>query len=155
MLVYRVCDIEEIAIILKERSLSKIGQYHSIDKRMNTHEYKKDKKYIHFFKTFGDILYFDSEKRKYVCIYDINEEILENSKGIGYYLDRSFYHKIDEVEEFAIESDLIKFKDLKQIDEIVDVILFEDYLDNNYQDKITTIYKRNKGKALVKKRNQF
>lgn len=155
MLVYRVVDEEEVSIILDEESLKNIGNTYVIDKNINSHNYKPNKKYIHFFLEYGDIFYYDSEDRRYICTYDVQEDILEKSKGIGYYLDRYFLRYIKKVPEFAIESNLISFDNLLKIEKITDIILFEEFIDGEYKDRIETIYtKKEKNKTYQKTFNK-
>ena len=139
MFVYRVCSRDEVFSILKNRSLDEIGHFYSIDSKKNTHTYHPNKKYLHFFEKYSDVFYLDSSKNQYICIYDIAEDTLEKSRGIGYYLDRVFFENLQEVPEFAVDVSLLSFQDLIQIDQIIDTIFFEDI---NYAifDKIITIY---------------
>jgi len=149
MLVYRICTQDELSILLNERSLDNVAMYCEIDDRVNTHKYKKDKKYIHFFSEYGDVFYYDSKERRFICTYDISEDILENSKGIGYYLDRYLLRYIQKVPEYAVESDLVSFDDLKLVEEMTDNIFYEDYVDDEYRDKIQMVYQAD-SKSLKK-----
>ena len=98
----------------------------------------------------------DSSKKQYICTYDIAEDFLEKSRGIGYYLDRIFFESLQEVFEFAVDVSLLRFQNLIQIDQIIDTILFED-MDYVVSDKIITIYSSDRnvyedGKNYIKRR---
>ena len=140
MLVYRICTEEEIQTIFQEMSFEKIGKKYSINDKINTHQYEKDKKYIHFFSNYLDTFFKNSSNKNYICTYDIQEDVLNQFAGTGYYLDRDVYQFTEEVREYAIEADKIHYKDLKMIDLITEDIDFEDLIDNTYQNKIVNIY---------------
>lgn len=125
MLVYRVCDEDEVFSILKNGSLDGIGCFYSTDSKKSTHIYHPNKKYLHFFENYNDVFYLDSSKKQYICTYDIAEDFLEKSRGIGYYLDRIFFESLQEVFEFAVDFSLLRFQNLIQIDQIIDTILFD------------------------------
>lgn len=154
MLVYRICVKEEIDSIMKNKSLNQVAMYYVINHKINTFDYYKNKKYIHFYENYGDVFYYDSNEKKYICTYDIDKEILNNSQGYGYYLDRFAFKHYQKVKEYAVESDLIDFSNLIKVEVIKSPIFYDEYLDDCYQDKIKTIYDINKPKVLtLKKRN--
>ncbi len=144
MLVYRICNEREITLILKERSCENIGNYFSNNQNKNTHNYKENKRYIHFFRNYSDIFYFDFMENKYICTYDIPDKILKTGEGKGYYLDRIMFQNVTEVFEYAVESNLIDFEYLKQIDMITSIVSFEEYLFGDFKNKIREVYSRKK-----------
>ena len=149
MFVYRVCDKKEIDTILKEKSLDNIGSICTIDKKKNTHDYKEGVKYLHFYHDYGDVFYSDSKDRNYICTYDIPIEILKPREGVGYYLDRELFRTWEKVPEYAVEVDLLSFHDLKKVERLNDLIFFDEYINNDYHDKIETVYKK-QSKVLKK-----
>lgn len=117
MIVYRVCKEEEYYQLLHDKNFSNIGYYFNNDetKTINTHKYNEDIKYLHFFKNLNtSISYLNIEKGMYICKYDIPEDILKEAKGLGYYIDMYNYNH-NEVIEYAIESNKLKFDYLKQV----------------------------------------
>ena len=145
MLVYRICDKKEVETLLKEKSLENIASRFRIDGRLNTHQYDREKKYLHFFGQFGDIFYYDSSKKIYICTYNIVKSILEQSKGHGFYLDRITNQYPQSVIEYAIDSDLISFKNLRRIDKMKRRIFYDDYLEEEYKKKLITVYEKSNG----------
>ena len=95
---------------------------------------------MHFYATYGSIFYYNSQDRRYICTYDIPDDVLEQSKGTGYYLDLEFFEHLQEVTEYAVEIDLLDFSYLKKVEEMSELLLFEDYIYNEHQDKLKTIY---------------
>lgn len=152
MKVFRICNEYEVATILSEKSLANVGKYSQINKIANTHNYKKNVKYMHFFQNYLDVFYLDEANICYVCTYDIPEEILNKYEGIGYYLDRDNYTEMESVKEYAVPSNLLDFRYLQQIDKICDTVLFEELLDGSYQEKIITICEKKKIKKLGKRK---
>ena len=86
MKVYRVCDKEEIDKILSGVDFKDIGapgirykkEPGEID--LNTHIYDENEMYMHFFPDFKDLFYLNLEEGRYICLYDIPEEILESKR---------------------------------------------------------------------------
>lgn len=136
MKVYRLCRKEEVKKVLKDRNFNNIVHRNSSDSKQNTHKYTKGKEYMHFFEEEISLLYLNLTKGKIICIYDIPEYILEESKGKGFYLDFINFQNIQEVTEYAIESDKMRFEYLKQM-----YIINED-LDFDYMPKINELYDR-------------
>lgn len=117
MIIYRVCKEEEYYQLLHDKSFSNIGYYFNNDatKTINTHNYKENTRYLHFFNNLNtSVSYLNIEKGMYICKYDIPEDILKEAEGLGYYIDILNYNH-NEVIEYAIESSKIKFDYLKQI----------------------------------------
>ena len=125
MIVYRVCKEEEYYQILCDKEFINIGRYFNNEetKTMNTHNYKENTRYLHFFRDLNtSISYLAVVEGTYVCKYDIPDEILKQSEGLGYYIDVQNYNH-HEVFEYAVESNKIVFDYLKQ------VIYINEYVD--------------------------
>ena len=150
MLVYRICDDKEMSLILSERSFNSIGKEYEINSKLNNHQYNKNTKYLHFFKEYSDVFYLSSSDKTYICIFDIPDDILLRYKGIGKYLDRLLFEKLEQVEEYAIPSELILFDYLVSVDKISKDLLFEEFLANDCRDKLTKGYID----SLILKNNQ-
>ena len=150
MIVYRLCDEKEINTILNEESFSNVGNSFFTYRKINTHRYQEDKKYLHFFRDYDSLFYFLVTKRRFICTYDIPDVILNKGKGIGYYFDRVKFKTKDIVSEYAVMNEDISFDYLVKIDKVNGYIDFEDYVENNYQDKLETIYLKDKQKVLKK-----
>ena len=129
MLVYRVCKKEEIDNILSDKSFINVGNNFNYS-CINNHSYNKEKKYLHFFLNLDSILYLRTLKDRYLCIYDIEDNILNKNKGLGYYLNYISYNTLDEVIEYRLENKDINFDNLKQVYYINNYIDYEDLLYN-------------------------
>jgi len=117
MIVYRVCKHEEYNQIFSNENFNNIGNYFDNEETstMNTHKYKENTRYLHFFlDLITSISYLAILEETYVCKYDIPDEILNQYKGVGYYIDMHNYHSHEAI-EYAIESNQIKFDYLKQV----------------------------------------
>ena len=117
MIVYRVCKEEEYYQIFSNKNFNNVGNYFNNEetKLMNTHKYKENTRYLHFFQNLDtSISYLAIEEGTYVCKYDIPDSILKQSEGLGYYKDIHNYHSHEAI-EYAVESSKIKFDYLKQI----------------------------------------
>ena len=141
MLVYRVCLEEEIKKIFETKNYEVVGTLgaefnkNEEEVNLNTHVYDKDELYMHFFPEFKNLGYLNLEAGMYICSYDIPEEILNSSKGMGQYANPFTYTVLDELVEYAIKSKDIKFEYLEAVDLIVNNIENLDFLfgeDNPY-----------------------
>lgn len=140
MLVYRICKELEIRKIFENDSLNDIGKAFINNKKINNHNYEPNKKYLHFFKEYSSVFYLNTESGYYICTFDIPEFILENNAGEGYYLDITNWRNKEKVTEYAIKTEELDFNYLIKIDKITEYIDYEDYLYNEYTDKLETIY---------------
>ena len=127
MIVYRLCREDEIQQILNSQSFSEVGNFCRNNSERNTHHYDENIKYLHFFKTKTDLLYLNTLKGRYICVYDIPEELLLKHYGLGKYRDYVRFAHLNQVEEFAIPTNLIKFDYLQSIDRIIKDIDVEDF----------------------------
>ena len=150
MLVYRVCKEDEIKKILDEKSFKNVGSKYKIIRKISTHKYDQDKKYLHFFHDYDSLFYLATSEKHYICTYDIPELILKQFEGLGYYYDRIYLEKLESVDEFAIPIEKIDFSYLKKVDKIRKNINFEDYVLGNYIDNLQTIYNKNSMKTKIK-----
>lgn len=115
MRVYRLCNKDEVESILKNRNFENVGHRCKNDITKNTHQYRQDINYMHFFEKVTSLLYLYPAKGKMICVYDIPDEILISSIGRGLYLDFIDFEDMQEANEYAIESDKVKFGYLKKI----------------------------------------
>lgn len=156
MIVYRICDKEEIEKLFENHNINDIG-FKIVDKnyygayKPNNHKYRKGRKYLHFFDDLANIFYLDTKKDRCICVYDIPEKILKNTKGVGKYLNFINYMHLCEVSEYAINTKLLNFNNLIKVDLIEEDIDYEDYLsDNTLSCFIKNIYEKETIKKLEK-----
>lgn len=143
MLVYRICKKDEIDMIFNDRNFKNVGKVCKINDNINTHVYKNNKKYIHFFKNKDSIFYLNTTKEMYVCTYDIPIYLLETHYGVGFYLDKFNFRNLEKVSEYAIENESISFNYLLRIEKILEYIDIDDYMHDDISSKIETIYLSN------------
>ena len=110
MEVYRLCNKDEVETILKNQNFEGIGHKCQNDISKNTHQYMQGKDYMHFFEDEISLLYLYLSKGKMICVYDIPDDILNATIGRGFYLDFVNFEYMQEVAEYAIESDKMKFE---------------------------------------------
>lgn len=149
MLVYRVCSSEEIIKLFNDGNFSNIGNYFN-ENKLNTHNYNSDKKYLHFFQNIENVIYVET-KGRFLCTYDIPNEILEKYKGFGNYLDSFNFSSLVSILEYAIEVDEMDFEYLESIDRINSCLEFEDCLENmNFTNFTDPVYKKESKKKNKK-----
>ena len=144
MYVYRICKGEEIQSILKNKSFDDVGCSCVIDSKLNNHNYITSIKYVHFFEDYDSIFYLNVTRGYYICTYNIPNDILEKHKGIGNYLDRMFMEKLECVTEYAVPNECLKFEYLQKVDKVVNFVEFEDFLYDEYDNKVSTVYEVSK-----------
>lgn len=132
MRLYRLCNEDEIKSIAENGNFNDVGQNFKVDSSKNTHDYKPESKYLHFFARKLEILYLSPNKGKYICEYDIPDEILKDAKGKGFYWDFVNFASLHELEEYAVECPLIRFEHLKKVFKIKEDIDF-DYYPSDYE----------------------
>jgi hypothetical protein len=140
MIVYRICEEKEIQNIICNRSLDEVGSVFKNNARFNNHKYAPDTKYLHFFKEYDGVFYVGVNRGRYICSYDIPDVILDKFSGIGYYLDRTFLRKRESVSEYAIPCELLSINYLKKVEKVTSYIDFEEYVYDDYKNKIITMY---------------
>lgn len=148
MLVYRLCRIGEVNKLLQEKSVENIGVSGQLlierqhKENVNNHVYNYQKEYLHFYKRLESIFYLYTED-KYLCTYDIPEEILEKYLGYGFYRDFRTRGRIVSTVEYAIDIEELSFDYLVKIDKILEYINYEDYLfDPSLHEELETIYSK-------------
>lgn len=134
MRVYRLCNKDEAESIFRDRNFESIGHKCQNDSTKNTHQYMQDVNYMHFFEEEMSLLYLYPAKGKFICVYDIPDEILSCARGRGLYLDFINFENIQEVNEYAIESHKLKFEYLETI------YIVEKDLDFDYVPKTDELY---------------
>ena len=119
MKVYRYLSEKELNNILSGQTET-LGNVFSHDKhiRKNTHKYKKDTKYIHFFKTPNSMkmlsyLYRKIDTPFYFCTFEIPFNILAMHGGKGFY-PASGYDNINTLREYAIPLEMFDPNWLKE-----------------------------------------
>lgn len=150
MLVYRICKKDEIDNILNNKSFVNVGNNYNYS-CINNHNYNENKKYLHFFLNLDSILYLRTLKDRYLCIYDIDDNILNKNEGLGYYLNYISYSTLDEVIEFRLENKEINFDYLKQVYYINKYIDYEEFLDNFDISKFSDIIYNTKERTTSEK----
>lgn len=108
MIVYRYLTSEELKNILAG-DLSKIGSVYNVEVPTNTHKYKKNVRYLHFFKNLRDFPliqnFAKSPEGKFICKFNIPLRTLRTQMGIGTYdcLRGGYDCDVERVKEFAVE----------------------------------------------------
>jgi len=115
MKVFRLCTSDEIENILAFKSLRHAGQMCYNDPTRNDHQYEFGKKYMHFFGDERQLLYLSPKQGHNVCVYDIPDNVLKESKGYGIYLNFINMRRTNKVPEFAVPTDKMKLDYLKSI----------------------------------------
>ena len=111
MLVYRICSSDEINNIFSDYKFNNVGNYFK-NSTLSSHNYKEDKKYMHFFHNKDSILYLSTDN-KYLCTYNIPDEVLDKYKGFGNYMDYFNFSSLVTIVEYAIENIEIDFEFLE------------------------------------------
>ena len=130
MQVYRLCRKDEIDKILTDKNFENVGQCFQTDVKKNDFKYADGVKYLHFFKDKSSLLFLNTTQGRFVCGYDIPDAILAERASVGRYRDFINFKNLVQVPEYVVESDLMKFEYLKQVDKIIADIDYEYYLDD-------------------------
>lgn len=109
MKVYRYLGARELGEILAGNN-NEIGSFFSrkVFRWSNSHRYKKDVKYLHFFQKKEDIEKIKMLRQKidadfYVCEFDIPKKMMK--KGIGRYNNaRGYEHYVEKAVEYIVPS---------------------------------------------------
>lgn len=154
MLVYRLCKKDEITSILDDGTFANAGGICENDSKRNTHNYEPGKRYVHFFSSITDLLFLFLERNRYICVYDIPEDILEKGKGTGYYLDYVFFEKLCSCEEYAIPVDEMQVPFLKEVRVITETVDYDEIMTSLPLDDFSkTIYEKGESKRLLNNQN--
>ncbi len=151
MIVYRVCKKNEIDKIFEDNNFQNVGSNY-YGTTINNHDYDVEKKYLHFFQNIDSILFLKTLKDRYLCVYDIPDNILNENVGIGHYWDFINYSDLKEVLEYAISTDILTMDNLKQIYYIKNEIDYEELLENDINSFIDIVY--NKSNEQIIQSNQ-
>lgn len=132
MLIYRLCRQDEIDSILKKRSLTQVGSYpdNIYDNKKHTHQLDPIKKYLYFFPKKENILYLNTMKNRFICTYDIPDDILKKCEGFGLYYDLISFNRLEKIKEYAIDTQKLSIDYLIDVNVITKNIDFYDYLEN-------------------------
>lgn len=112
MIVYRYFTYEELKDILADR-VEKIGTVYNTQRQENTHKYKPNVRYLHFFKHLRDFpviqKFASSPEGRFIGKFDIPLRKLLSSKGKGFYdnLQGGYDYGAEQVKEFAVEASKI------------------------------------------------
>lgn len=129
MIVYRVCSKREITKIISDKEFYDVGNYYDINLKLNTFRYNKNIKYLHFYDRYEDILHSNVSKGRFVCEYDIPEEVLIKYSGIGFYLGYINFRYLVDVKEYAIPAFELVFENLISYNVIEEELDYEDMID--------------------------
>lgn len=108
MIVYRYLSNEELKCFMGGR-IDKLGTIYNSNNPNNTHKYKKNIRYLHFFKHLRDFpliqKFAKSQEGKFICKFDIPLRTLITRKGTGAYqsLKGGYDYDSEYVKEFAVE----------------------------------------------------
>lgn len=103
-----------------------------------------------FSKKKSALAYLYLREGRFICTYDIPDNILSETYGIGYYLDYINFERLDECEEYAIPTELLHFANLVEASIITQEIDSEDYIDDSIlNDSTRVIYSKGKAKRLL------
>lgn len=152
MIVYRVCNIDELDDLIKG-NFEGLGKTYSreIMKDNNTHMYQEGVKYLHFFERIESIMYLRRVNGFYLCYYDIPEDLLDKGKGEGFYFKLDNMDRLVNVSEFAIPTSSLSIDNLIKIDRINSRIDLDDYIeDPDLTRFMQEMYTVDKDKRLVK-----
>ncbi len=125
MQIYRLCKSKEYESILENRNFEYVGQEFQINPQKNTHQYLPNVKYMHFFENEISILYLAGYKGDYIFAYDVPDEILNSSKGCGFYFDFINFSSTCKVNEYAIDTKKMRFEYIKRIYSITQDLDFD------------------------------
>ncbi len=115
MEVYRYISEEELNKI-KADDMKTLGRIYNEGCESNTHKYRQDVYYVHFFKSLKNIqrIQMINQYRpgKYIAKFDIPFSLIIRSMGFGYYkspkYSSGYDYLVDKVFELAVESEKLK-----------------------------------------------
>ena len=160
MVVFRICDKEEIDKIFSSDDYFDFGTSGSyfIEKneirQLNYNKYDPSKKYLHFFKLKEGIEHCEPLKGRYVCIYNIPDDILKQSRGRGIYKNLHIMADRLDLDEYAIESAKLNKSYLIRIELLTQTI---DYRDKDFMftdDTFKIVYDTPEAEELIKEYNK-
>ena len=111
MIVYRYLTMDEILDFINGR-FENIGSAYPKSIDNNTHRYKPNQKYLHFFKNLGDLEAIKRSIQKngemLIAKFDIPFFTLAKHMGIGYYEPSGYDFDCNYIREFAIPTTKLK-----------------------------------------------
>lgn len=128
MKVYRIANRLEVDNFLENKSFSNVGSTFNETCKNNSHHYKKNTFYMHFFDSKDDIFYFNSPLKRFLCTYNIPDEVTKGYLGLGKYVSKYDSSKEDYVLEYAIPSRFIKLEYLESIEVLPVSYTFKEFL---------------------------
>lgn len=128
MKVYRIANRIEIDNFLENKSFKGIGSTFNETCKNNSHHYKRNTFYMHFFDSKADTFYFNSPLKRFLCTYDIPDEVTQGHLGIGKYISKYDSSKEVYVLEYAIPSKFIKLEYLESIEVLPVNYTFKEFL---------------------------
>lgn len=129
MLVYRVCSKREIMAIINDKGFTNVGNYYDVNLKRNTFKYDSGVRYLHFYDKYDDVLHSNTDKGRYICEYDIPDDILTKYSSVGFYLDYINFRSLVDVREYAIPTYELVFKYLLGYDVLEQELDYEDIID--------------------------
>lgn len=142
MIVYRLCHKIEAQKLLNGEDFQNIGRPFEKKVTLNNFDYLENEHYLHFFKKFSNIFYLKPHEGQYICTYDIPEEILKVSEGIGYY--HNYIHPdflMDDVPEYAINTKLLDYEYLVKMQQFTMYVNHKDYFEDvTLSEALETVY---------------
>lgn len=128
MLVYRVCSNIELDKILSQKSFNGVGSMHE-NNLNNNHDYIPNTFYMHFFPKKEDIFHLNNVLKRFICTYEIPDDLLVFYEGMGLYDDFTC-HKEAYIVEFAVPSELISMSFLRCVEALPFDYNYLDFLKN-------------------------
>lgn len=141
MKLFRLCNATELNYILEYKNFDTLFRTFLKNSNSNTHNYLPDTKYIHFFREDFNILYLHPKQGRYLCVYDIPDEIAKQCLGLGIYYDYIYFKRKTSSLEYAIDSSKMEYNFLKKAYLILEPLNF-DYVPSRSEiyDRLVLIY---------------
>lgn len=102
--VYRFSSQEEVNAF-ENKDLSSLGENWERNKFRNSHKYKDDEKYLHFFETPdipSRIIGALPGEKTHICSFEIEKSLLIKYRGNGYYPPRGYEENATIIQEYAL-----------------------------------------------------
>ncbi len=146
MLVYRICGEDEAIRVLNGDDFNHIGK--PVKKFRGEYDFDN---YLPFFIAVYNMFYLKDLVGKFICAYDIPEEILAVSKDTECYQNFAHPHAVDNINQYLVNCDLLSHDYLVSMERIVEPITFVDYFHDSSTVNFTeTIYERDREYVIIK-----
>lgn len=102
--VYRFSTQEEVEAF-ENKDLSTLGEGWETNKFRNSHKYKDDEKYLHFFETTdlpSRVIGSLPGEKTHICSFEIEKSLLIKHRGNGYYPPRGYEENATIIPEYAL-----------------------------------------------------